>query len=113
MKRLLILTVVSGLLIAAPGHAQQAKPARTKTAAVKPAIRFAEANTVWADIQAQVKDLEQMVQEKRLDEIHPVAFEIRDLVRTLPDRSKALPAANLEKAGEPGPHHGPPGGAAR
>jgi hypothetical protein len=97
MKRLLILTAAAALLIAAPGYAQKARPAAPKPAAVKPAIRFAEANTVWADIQAQVKDLEQMVQEKRLDEVHPVAFEIRDLVRTLPDKSKILPAANLKK----------------
>ncbi len=53
----------------------------------------------WADIQAQVTDLAQLVKEKRLEEVHPVAFEIRDLVRTLPDKSRALGPAALQKLG--------------
>ena len=98
-----------GLLPGAPVLAQEAaapKAAAPKAAAPKPAVqesaatafsRFADAASTWADIQVQVKDLAQLLQEKRLDEVHPVAFEIRDLVRTLPDKSAGLPAAHRTK----------------
>jgi YHS domain-containing protein len=84
------------LLLAAPAAA--APPPKPKPAAVKPAeaARFAAAASTWADIQVQVRDLAAMVKEKRLDEIHPVAFEIRDLVRQLRDQSP-LPAAGKQK----------------
>jgi YHS domain-containing protein len=66
-----------------------ARPAQAGTVS-----RFAEAASTWADIQLQVKDLAELIREQRLDEVHPVAFEIRDLVRTLPDKSQALSAAS-------------------
>lgn len=98
----------TGLLLGTPVLAQEAarKAAVPKAAAPKPAVqesaatafsRFADAASTWADIQVQVKDLAQLLQEKRLDEVHPVAFEIRDLVRTLPDKSAGLPAAHRTK----------------
>ena len=84
----------ASLVAGIPGLAQKA-PAR---ATARPATaRFTEAAATWADIEVQTKDLAQLIREKRLDEVHPVAFEIRDLVRTLPDKSRALPAASRTK----------------
>jgi len=80
--------------IEAPVSAQKPAPAKVKGMSTS---KLADAAAIWADIQAQVTDLAQLVKEKRLDEIHPVAFEIRDLVRTLPDKSKSLPAPAHKK----------------
>ncbi len=99
----------TGLLLGTPVLAQEAVPkaavpkaAVPKAAAVPAAStaavsRFADAASTWADILVQVKDLAQLLQEKRLEEVHPVAFEIRDLVRTLPEKSAGLPAAQRTK----------------
>jgi YHS domain-containing protein len=82
------------IVVGMPVSAQKPAPAGVKGANIP---KLADAAATWADIQAQVTDLAQLVKEKRLDEIHPVAFEIRDLVRTLPDKSKPLGAATLGK----------------
>ena len=104
MRRLLMIAGAAALLATTAGmgaptaRRPKSKPA-TKPAAVRPqaSAKFAAAATTWADIQVQVKDLREMVKAKRLDEIHPVAFEIRDLVRTLPDKSPALAPATRKK----------------
>jgi len=99
MKRILQITgltvaLTTGALTGSPVHAQKPTPATAKAAG---AARFSEVAATWADIQSQVTDLAQLVKEKRLDEVHPVAFEIRDLVRTLPDQSRALAPASQKK----------------
>jgi YHS domain-containing protein len=86
------------LSLAAPVPALQA--AAGKTGNNRPAhtqASFLEAAATWADVQVQLRDLAELIRAGRLDEVHPVAFEIRDLVRTLPERSKALPAASLRR----------------
>ncbi|MFN3648575.1 MAG: hypothetical protein ACK47B_03255 [Armatimonadota bacterium] len=102
MKQIIALAGISLFLATGSAAAPGAKPAPKKPA--KPAVptaaakmAFTDAASTWGDIQVQVKDLAQLIQEKRLDEVHPVAFEIRDLVRTLPDKSKSLPAAGMKK----------------
>ncbi len=98
MKGILAVTGMSLLLVSGGASAQTPKPKQPTAAPnIGAKIALTEAASTWADIQAQVKDLAQLVKEKRLEEVHPVAFEIRDLVRTLPDKSKGLPAANLKK----------------
>lgn len=104
MQRFLLLPwagvfLVTGAL-AAPPPTGMVKPATkpiSKSAAAPNLALFTEAATTWADIQSQVKDLDLLVKEKRLDEVHPVAFEIRDLVRTLPDKSQGLAAADQKR----------------
>lgn len=97
MKRSIWMACIGLALTAAvlpAGAAQKPAPATGKA---KAAAKFPEAAATWADVQAQVTELDQLVKEKRLDEVHPVAFEIRDLVRTLPDKSRALGPAGLRK----------------
>ena len=84
------------LLTGTPVLAQKAAARAPQSQKAAP---FAEAASTWGDVQVQVKDLAQLIRERRLDEVHPVAFEIRDLVRTLPDKSRMLPAARLTKLG--------------
>jgi len=99
MRPLTLLLLVAALASGAAA-APKAAPKPAPKPAVKPAprpsaaqvARFAAAASTWADIQVQVRDLAGMVREKRLDEVHPVAFEIRDLVRNLPDQSPLAPA---------------------
>jgi hypothetical protein len=38
-----------------------------------------------------------VIKGKKLDQVHEIAFEIRDLARTLPDRSPTLPASKQKQ----------------
>lgn len=92
MKKLLLLT----LLLATPTLSAPApKPAPKVTIKADP--RFHQAAETWSDVRLQLRDLAEVIKQKRLDEVHPIVFEVRDLVRTLPDRSQPLGAAGLKK----------------
>lgn len=97
MERLALLACVTVALATGVLPAAAAQKPATPSVSAKQAPMFSEVAATWADIQAQVTDLAQLVKEKRLEEVHPVALEIRDLVRTLPDKSTALPAAHRKK----------------
>lgn len=84
------------LAMAVPAFAAPAKKPVT-SAVVKPDPRFHQAAETWSDVRLQLRDLAELIKQKRLDEVHPVVFEVRDLVRTLPDRSQPLGAAGLKK----------------
>lgn len=87
------LTAAGGPVVAQSGRTPRRQPTTTRSTRAA----FQEASSTWGDIQAQMRDLAQMIKDKRLDEVHPVAFEVRDLVRTLPEKSRALPPAILKK----------------
>ena len=58
------------------------------------------ANTVggiWRDVKAHEEKLGQLIAAKQLENVHEVAFEIRDLVNALPARSTELAAEKLAK----------------
>lgn len=52
---------------------------------------------IWAEVQEHEEQLGKIIADKKLDNVHEVAFEIRDLVNALPDKSTELPADNLAK----------------
>ena len=52
---------------------------------------------IWAEVQEHEEQLGKLIADKKLDKVHEVAFEIRDLVNALPDKSKDLSADKLAK----------------
>jgi hypothetical protein len=74
-------------------HKEHAKPHAGKAAAAS----ASGAAGVWHEIQEQVGELALLVKRKKLSQVHEVAFEIRDLVRTLPAKSPSLGAAQRKK----------------
>lgn len=93
MKTLLVLA----LTLAAPVTAAPTAAKPASAPALKADPRFHQAAETWNDVRLQLRDLADLIRQKRLDEVHPVVFEIRDLVRTLPDRSPQLGPAGLKK----------------
>jgi len=52
---------------------------------------------IWAEVKEHEEQLGKLIVDKKLDKVHEVAFEIRDLVNALPDKSMDLPADKLAK----------------
>lgn len=52
---------------------------------------------IWAEVQEHQEQLEKIIADKKLDKVHEVAFEIRDLVNALPGKSGKLDAGSLAK----------------
>ncbi len=52
---------------------------------------------IWAEVKEHEEQLGNIIADKKLDKVHEVAFEIRDLVNALPDKSMDLPADKLAK----------------
>lgn len=52
---------------------------------------------IWAEVKMHQEQLGKIIADKKLDQAHEAAFEIRDLVNALPDKSMDLSADNLAK----------------
>jgi len=52
---------------------------------------------IWGEVKEGEANLSTIITDKKLDKVHEAAFEIRDLVNALPDKSIDLPADNLAK----------------
>lgn len=52
---------------------------------------------IWYEVKEHEEELGGIIVDKKLDKVHEVAFEIRDLVNALPDKSKGLPADKQTK----------------
>lgn len=52
---------------------------------------------IWHDVKAHEEELGKLIAGNKLDNVHEVAFDIRDLVNALPAKSKELAADNLAK----------------
>jgi len=50
---------------------------------------------IWAEVKEHEEQLGNIIADNKLDKVHEVAFEIRDLVNALPDKSMDLPADKL------------------
>ena len=55
------------------------------------------ATGIFKEIKEHEEELGKIITDKKLDKVHEVAFEIRDLVNALPDKSKDLAADKLAK----------------
>lgn len=66
-------------------------PATIATGTATAAGSFEDVTKTWREIGQARADLEEHIRAKQLDQVHSAAFEIRDLVRTLPEKSAALP----------------------
>ena len=56
-----------------------------------------DASAVWQKVQASSAKLDGLIKGKKLAAVHQVAFQVRDLVNTLPAKSKSLSPANRAK----------------
>ncbi len=56
---------------------------------------FTAASATWTKIQATKAELDSIIASKKLDSVHEAAFKVRDLVKTLPAESSALPADKM------------------
>jgi hypothetical protein len=52
---------------------------------------------IWSEVKEHEEQLGKIITDKKLDKVHEVAFEIRDMVNALPDKSKDLAADKLAK----------------
>ena len=52
---------------------------------------------IWDEVKEHEEQLGKLISEQKLDKVHEVAFEIRDLVNAMPGKSKDLPADTLAK----------------
>lgn len=52
---------------------------------------------IWADVKEHEELLSKTIVDKKFNKVHEIAFEIRDMVNALPDKSINLPADNLSK----------------
>ncbi|MBI3601992.1 MAG: transporter [Candidatus Omnitrophica bacterium] len=52
---------------------------------------------IWAEVKEHEEQLGKIIADKKLDKVHEVAFEIRDLVNALPDKSMDLLDDKLAK----------------
>jgi rubrerythrin len=52
---------------------------------------------IFKEVKEHEEELAKIITDKKLDKVHEVAFEIRDLVNALPDKSKDLAADKLAK----------------
>jgi rubrerythrin len=52
---------------------------------------------IWSEVKEHEEQLGKIIADKKLDKVHEVAFEIRDMVNALSDKSKDLPADKLAK----------------
>ena len=52
---------------------------------------------IWQEVKEHEEELGKIIAVKKLNEVHEVAFEIRDMVNALPDKSMDLPADKLAK----------------
>ena len=57
----------------------------------------ATAAGIWNEVREHEEELGKIITDKKLDKVHEVAFEIRDMVNALPDKSMDLPADKLSK----------------
>jgi hypothetical protein len=84
---LLLPAVVSLALTAAPILAQKGKPAGD----------FKAAAAVWKKAQMHAVMLDKIIVAKKMKAVHEAAFAVRDQVKLLPAKSKALSADNQAK----------------
>jgi len=69
------------------GHGEKEKPAKAPDTL----------GGVWHAIKEKQSTLDQIIKDKKLDQVHKTAFAIRDLAKLLPDKSKDLSAENQKK----------------
>lgn len=95
MKRLALAVVLLALAGAPPmvrgvsAAEHEGKTEQTVIPATLPAI--------WQEVQTHEAELGRNIAAKQLDHVHETAFQIRDLVNALPDKSPELDAEKLGK----------------
>lgn len=52
---------------------------------------------IWHEIQEHKEELQKTISEKKLAEVHELAFEIRDYAKAMPDKSKDLPTEKMTR----------------
>jgi hypothetical protein len=82
-----LLAALAPAVIAAPGSAPKAAGTGN----------FQAAAAVWKNVQAKAAALDKTISAKKLKTVHEAAFAVRDHVKPLPAKSRALSAADQAK----------------
>ena len=75
-----------GILLASEGHEQ----GEGKEVKIPDSV-----GGIWQEIQEHKEGLAKTIKDKKLADVHKVAFEIRDFAKALPEKSKDLPPEKL------------------
>lgn len=67
----------------------------TNAASTATVADFTAASATWTKIGTAKADLDRIIAAKELSKVHEAAFKVRDLVKTLPAQSSALPADKM------------------
>ena len=96
MKRLILVIGLLGLLIGVsrvpPASAAEEHGHKEGKATIPNTV-----GGIWDEVKEHEEQLGKIISEQKLDKVHEVAFEIRDLVNAMPGKSKDLPADTLAK----------------
>ena len=52
---------------------------------------------IWHEVKEHEAELAKIIADKKLDHVHDIAYEIRDFINALPDKSGDLPAEKLAR----------------
>lgn len=97
-----LLAALTAFALMGAVHAQDKMGKMDKMApmdTMAPAKPYAHAANTWAKVQAGASDLDKIIKAGKLDDVHEIAFAIRDDLATLPSQSKALSPDRQKKLG--------------
>ena len=95
MKRTFL--TIAGACLAVMGATAAVASAAPTSARAKQIMTFTEAAAAWREVETEAASLDRAIRAGDLDEVHDIAFAIRDAVVTLPYKSGGLSAANRGK----------------
>ena len=86
---LLVCLGLSGRLYASEkGHSEESGQAKEKESEKKIPDTL---GGIWHEVNEGKEELDKIIDDKKLDEVHKTAFKIRDLVNLMPEKSRDLP----------------------
>ncbi len=92
-----IAMIGAGLALAPTSRASEKGNAGEHKEAGEPGKMPDTLTGLWHEIGEKQEELAQVIKDKKLSEVHKLAFAIRDLAKLLPDKSKDLSADNQKK----------------
>ncbi len=97
-KWFVIAVLIGGLGLTQQAQAQHGDHGRGDHGTTKPAVKAPDTLPgIWKAISEKKALLDKTIADKKLSQVHEVAFAIRDLAKLLPDKSKSLSAENQTK----------------
>lgn len=84
---LLVCLGLAGRLYASEkGHSEESGQAKESEKKIPDTL-----GGIWHEVNEGTEELDRIIEDKKLDEVHKTAFKIRDLVKIMPEKSNDLP----------------------